>query len=279
MILLSFQELMNKFMILLPDLFGYRCGIISPFSYIALGEAGNETCDQTAWPESGIVYHIIPYIRLTCESDRKIRTGNFRSSSDNSVADILLTVPRFQEQVEVWNTAVVLAVEITKHSCFIGDHQQRIILAQLYHKGFGRNIVHDDTDRSSIADIIRLHTELCYGSGVRLVLFLHCFDTGFQSLNVLLSLVHFLTVVFVVLALKAVERSFDEVHHGTFSFRRLCYDDRIQHRRFGMVCLARKPIQTGETVAHCWEHCCPCHSHIGGSRDRDRLHHITQNGR
>lgn len=41
-VLLSFQELMNEIVILLPDLFWYRCGIISPFSHITLGEAGNK---------------------------------------------------------------------------------------------------------------------------------------------------------------------------------------------------------------------------------------------
>ena len=88
---------------------------------------------------------------------------------------------------------------------------------------------------------------VCETNGSKMI---HVQSEGFKSFDVLLCLVHLLTVIFVVLALKGVERFFDEVHHRTFSFRRLCDDDRIQHRRFGVVCLACKSVQTCETVAH-----------------------------
>lgn len=48
MVFLSFQELMNEIVILLPDLFRYRCCIISPFPDIAFCKAGNETCNKSA---------------------------------------------------------------------------------------------------------------------------------------------------------------------------------------------------------------------------------------
>lgn len=199
---------------------------------------------QTAATKNGIVNHTVEHIRLTRKTDAHIGLFQHDARPGGSVADVGLTVPRFQQEVEVRHVIAVSSTEITEHSGFVRDHQQSTVLFKQVHKGFGRNIVYGYPAKVAGRNVADLCLEFGDFLSGNVFLLFKCFELALKQLSFCLHRVDVLLVVLVPVMSELDIRSLYKRDNRRLLEARLCYRQGVEYQRLSMVTLCRHTVNS-----------------------------------